>query len=201
MLSAAVGRGFDLAIGGTRTPNLYRDLDLAWVKNTTLFRETGLEFRAELFNVTNKPAFAQPNGSFGSAAFGSITGTTTDPRVLQLAIKDKSVADKPSSVAQDVPSRVFAQATNSTWKPAIVRLDYRLQRWPHDIRPKHVSSPNSGLCFRVPSAFQQTANAQVRCCLMVDTIFGFLRIRRQGDAQFTSSTGGAKKLYSIRSAL
>jgi hypothetical protein len=65
----------------------YRDLDLALVKNTTLFRETGLEFRAELFNVTNTPEFAQPNGSFGSAAFGSITGTTTDPRVMQLAIR------------------------------------------------------------------------------------------------------------------
>jgi hypothetical protein len=27
------------------------------VKNTTLFRETGLETRAELFNVTTTPAF------------------------------------------------------------------------------------------------------------------------------------------------
>jgi len=65
----------------------YRDLDLALVKHTTLFHETGMEFRAELFNATNTPAFAQPNGSFGSAAFGSITSTTTDPRVLQLAIR------------------------------------------------------------------------------------------------------------------
>jgi hypothetical protein len=65
----------------------YRDLDLALVKNTTFFRETGMEFRAELFNVTNTPAFAQPNGSFGSAAFGSIVSTTTDPRVLQLAAR------------------------------------------------------------------------------------------------------------------
>ncbi len=65
----------------------YRDLDLALVKNTTLFHETGLEFRAEMFNVTNTPAFAQPNGSFGSPAFGSITATTTDPRVMQLAIR------------------------------------------------------------------------------------------------------------------
>ena len=46
-----------------------------------------LEFRAELFNLTNTPAFAQPNGSFGSAAFGTITATTTDPRVLQLALR------------------------------------------------------------------------------------------------------------------
>jgi hypothetical protein len=65
----------------------YRDWDLALVKHTTLFRETGLEFRAELFNVTNTPAFSQPNGSFGSAAFGSITSTVTDPRVLQLAVR------------------------------------------------------------------------------------------------------------------
>jgi hypothetical protein len=40
-----------------------------------------------MFNVTNTPAFAQPNGSFGSPAFGSITATTTDPRVMQLAVR------------------------------------------------------------------------------------------------------------------
>jgi hypothetical protein len=65
----------------------FRDLDLALVRHATLFGETGLEFRAELFNITNTPAFSQPSGSFGSAAFGSITSTTTDPRVMQLAIR------------------------------------------------------------------------------------------------------------------
>jgi hypothetical protein len=65
----------------------YRDLDLAVVKQVALYRETALEFRAEFFNITNTPAFAQPNGSFGSAAFGSITSTFTDPRVMQLAIR------------------------------------------------------------------------------------------------------------------
>jgi TonB dependent receptor len=65
----------------------YRDFDFALVKHTTLYRETALEFRAEVFNVTNTPAFSQPNGSFGSAAFGSITSTVTDPRVMQLAIR------------------------------------------------------------------------------------------------------------------
>ncbi len=65
----------------------YRDLDIALIKHFTAFRETGIEFRAELFNVTNTPAFSQPNGSFGSAAFGSITSTTTDPRVMQLALR------------------------------------------------------------------------------------------------------------------
>jgi hypothetical protein len=65
----------------------YRDLDLALTKHTHLGELVDLEFRAELFDVTNTPAFAQPNGSFGSAAFGSITATTTDPRVLQLALR------------------------------------------------------------------------------------------------------------------
>jgi hypothetical protein len=65
----------------------YRDLDLALAKHTTIFHEAGLEFRAEIFNVSNTPAFGQPNGTFGSAAFGSITSTTTDPRVIQLAVR------------------------------------------------------------------------------------------------------------------
>ncbi len=65
----------------------YRDLDVALVKNTKLPREASMEFRLEMFNITNTPAFAQPNGSSGSPAFGSITATVTDPRVVQLAIR------------------------------------------------------------------------------------------------------------------
>ena len=65
----------------------YRDVDLALVKHTPLPERCDVEFRAEVFNVTNTPAFAQPNGSFGAAAFGSITATTTDPRVVQFAVR------------------------------------------------------------------------------------------------------------------
>jgi hypothetical protein len=46
-----------------------------------------LEFRAEVFNLTNTPAFAQPNGVLGSATFGRITATASDPRVLQFGLK------------------------------------------------------------------------------------------------------------------
>ena len=46
-----------------------------------------VELRAELFNATNTPAFAQPNGTQGAAAFGSITSTVTDPRVAQIALR------------------------------------------------------------------------------------------------------------------
>jgi len=65
----------------------YRDLDIALVKHTRFRERMDAEFRGEVFNVTNTPAFAQPNGSFGTAAFGSITGTTTEQRVIQFAIR------------------------------------------------------------------------------------------------------------------
>lgn len=65
----------------------YRDLDVALVKHTKLSERTDLEFRAEIFDLTNTPAFAQPNGSFGSSAFGSIISTVTDPRVVQFALR------------------------------------------------------------------------------------------------------------------
>ena len=65
----------------------YRDVDFALVKHTKIAGEAEMEFRAEIFDIFNTPEFAQPNGSFGAAAFGSITSTVTDPRVLQLAIR------------------------------------------------------------------------------------------------------------------
>ncbi|WP_263382094.1 TonB-dependent receptor [Granulicella arctica] len=65
----------------------FRDLDVALVKHTRFTEKTDAEFRAEVFNVTNTPAFAQPNGGFGSAAFGSITATSTEQRVVQFALR------------------------------------------------------------------------------------------------------------------
>ena len=65
----------------------YRDLDLGLVKNTQLGDRVILELRGEVFNVTNTPAFAQPNATVGATNFGSITATTADPRVAQVAGK------------------------------------------------------------------------------------------------------------------
>jgi len=65
----------------------YRDLDIALAKHTKLTERTDIEFRAEMFDLTNTPGFAQPNGSFGTPAFGSITSTVTDPRVAQFALR------------------------------------------------------------------------------------------------------------------
>ena len=71
----------------SRNPVRGRDLDFALVKHTAFAEKWDAELRTELFNITNTPAFAQPNGSFGAPAFGSITATTTDPRVVQLALR------------------------------------------------------------------------------------------------------------------
>ena len=47
-------------------PN-YRDADIAFIKHTRPREEMDLEFRAEIFNLTNTPAFSQPNGSWVAA--------------------------------------------------------------------------------------------------------------------------------------
>jgi hypothetical protein len=89
--TAAFSTAAQFAVGNSsRNPvrgPAYRDLDLAMIKHTKLSNNLDLEFRGEVFNVTNTPAFSQPNGSFGATAFGSITSTTTDPRVAQFAIR------------------------------------------------------------------------------------------------------------------
>ena len=64
----------------------YRNVDLAASRRVRLQRGTTLELRLEAFNLLNNPAFGNPNGVLGSAAFGSIT-TAGDPRVIQLAVK------------------------------------------------------------------------------------------------------------------
>jgi hypothetical protein len=63
----------------------YRNVDVALSRRVPI-RGVTIEARIEAFNVFNTPAFANPNGTFGSAAFGTIT-SAGDPRVIQLAAK------------------------------------------------------------------------------------------------------------------
>lgn len=46
-----------------------------------------MEFRAEFFNLTNTPSFANPDSNVLSSAFGRISSTSTGPRVIQFALK------------------------------------------------------------------------------------------------------------------
>jgi hypothetical protein len=63
----------------------YRNVDLALSRQVPIAGRR-LEFRAEAFNLTNTPFLGAPNGTFGSAAFGTIT-SAGDPRVIQVAVK------------------------------------------------------------------------------------------------------------------
>ncbi|MEP7362318.1 MAG: TonB-dependent receptor [Acidobacteriota bacterium] len=64
----------------------YTTADLMLAKTFTFTERLRAELRAEAFNVTNTPPLGAPNGSFGNAAFGSIS-TALDPRVFELVLK------------------------------------------------------------------------------------------------------------------
>lgn len=65
----------------------YFDYDGGFFKSFALpFRESTLQFRAELFNATNRTNFSAPNSDLSSSAFGTISGAL-DPREIQLGLK------------------------------------------------------------------------------------------------------------------
>jgi hypothetical protein len=68
-----------------RGPGLH-NADLMVKKIFQITKKVNLDFRAEAFNVTNTPPLNDPNGSFGSAAFGTIT-SAGNPRDFEFAAK------------------------------------------------------------------------------------------------------------------
>jgi hypothetical protein len=64
----------------------YQTVDWMAGKTFVVTERLRTEFRAEVFNATNTPPLGNPNGSFGNAAFGSIT-TALDPRVFEFVLK------------------------------------------------------------------------------------------------------------------
>ncbi len=46
-----------------------------------------LEFRAEFFNLFNRPQFGPPNASAGSNTFGVVSSTVGNPRLIQFGLK------------------------------------------------------------------------------------------------------------------
>ncbi len=68
-----------------RGPGL-QNADLMLGKTFRLGERLSLEFRAEVFNAGNTPPLNDPNGTFGSPGFGSIT-SAGNPRVFEFAGK------------------------------------------------------------------------------------------------------------------
>lgn len=64
----------------------YRDGDVSLIKRTVIRESLSVDFRAEVFNLTNTPPLGAPNVTAGSSAFGTII-SAGDPRVFQLALK------------------------------------------------------------------------------------------------------------------
>ncbi len=83
--------------GGTIFGNLGRNIlrspdqrvgDIAVIKTTPLTERVKLIFRWEVFNVLNRPNFANPSNDVSTpSTFGVISALTVNPRIMQYALK------------------------------------------------------------------------------------------------------------------
>ena len=64
-----------------------RNMDFGLNKTTVLAERLSLQFRAEAFNVLNRPQYAPPNTMQGTRAFGAVTALENMPRILQFGLK------------------------------------------------------------------------------------------------------------------
>jgi hypothetical protein len=80
-------------LGNERSNQLYgpsnRHLDGSLFKNFAIHKETTLQFRTEVFNLTNTANFAAPAAILGGSNFGQLTQLTGgySPREIQFALK------------------------------------------------------------------------------------------------------------------
>jgi hypothetical protein len=63
------------------------NFDLGAFKNFLLNERHRIQFRAELFNIFNHVNLGQPGASFSTSSFGKISGTSTDGRDIQFALR------------------------------------------------------------------------------------------------------------------
>jgi hypothetical protein len=85
-VSAPLGQFGDAGIGILRAPG-YWNVDLSVSKRLLTFGRQYFLFRGEIFNALNHPNFGPPNVNIQSTAFGTITSTVGDARIVQLVGK------------------------------------------------------------------------------------------------------------------
>jgi hypothetical protein len=85
-----IGDGTDFGncgVGIVRGPSQL-NLDLGIVREFIFAEKTTLQFRTEFFNFTNTPKFGLPVADHSAgAAFGVISSTVSNPRIVQFALK------------------------------------------------------------------------------------------------------------------
>jgi len=84
--SAPQGEFGDSGIGILRAPSFW-NADLTVGKRLAMVGTHYLLIRGEFFNVFNHPNFGPPQANIQSTAFGTITSTVNDARVVQLVVK------------------------------------------------------------------------------------------------------------------
>ena len=62
-------------------------VDLTLTKNTRFQERWNLQFRAEVFNISNTARFAPPNQNFGNPQFGVVSSQGNLPRIVQFGLK------------------------------------------------------------------------------------------------------------------
>ena len=65
----------------------FSNFDISLAKDTKIFEQSSLQFRAEFFNVLNQHAFAAPSRILTSPGFGVSSSTLFDPREIQLGLR------------------------------------------------------------------------------------------------------------------
>ncbi len=61
--------------------------DFALTRDFPIHESLALQFRWEVFNLTNTVQFGQPSNNFSSSSAGTITSLAGDPRVMQFALR------------------------------------------------------------------------------------------------------------------
>jgi hypothetical protein len=61
--------------------------DFALMRDFDLYKRTKLQFRWEVFNLTNSVLFAQPDSNLTDSSVGTITSLAGDPRFMQFALR------------------------------------------------------------------------------------------------------------------
>ena len=61
--------------------------DFALMRDFNILEKTKLQFRWEVFNLTNSVLFAQPDSTLSDSGVGAITSLAGDPRIMQFALR------------------------------------------------------------------------------------------------------------------